>query len=141
MVFYEYCEISKKLSLKKICERLLLNIVMLNISQHAQENTFPGVSFLMSIVAPCYLRSLLNGVIALSSAFQALRAWCAQVLGMLHEMACLACFMKKCAWRTSKNWHAYVLDVLHEKACLACSKKLASFKFFCYLARLACSNV
>ena len=98
---------SKKLSLKKICKRLLLNIVMLNISQHEQENTFTGVSFLMSIVAPCNLRSLLNGVIALSHAFQALRAWCDQVLGVLQKinmLTCLACFMKKRAWRTSKNW-------------------------------------
>ena len=57
----------KKLILKKICERLLLNNVkrnyssmkiakqVLNISQHSQENTFTGVSFLINIVAACNL--------------------------------------------------------------------------------------
>ena len=57
----------KKLILKKICERLLLNNVkrnyssmkivklLLNISQHSQENTFTGVSFLISTVVVCIL--------------------------------------------------------------------------------------
>ena len=57
----------KKLISKKICERLLLNNVkrnyssmkivklLLNISQHSQENTFTGVSFLISTVVVCIL--------------------------------------------------------------------------------------
>ena len=52
----------KTLILKKICERLLLNNVkwnyssmkivklVLNVSQHLQENTLTGVSFLINIV-------------------------------------------------------------------------------------------
>ena len=34
-------------------------------------------------------------------ALRALFAWCAHVLGVLHEMTCLACFIKCRAWRAS----------------------------------------
>ena len=68
--FGEYCEIFKKFIWKKICERLLLNNVnqnyssvktvkqVLKVSQHSQENTFTGVSFLINIVVACYLTYL-----------------------------------------------------------------------------------
>ena len=70
----------KKLILKKICERLLLNNVkrnyssmkivkqVLNVSQHSQENTFTGVSFLINIVVACNL--------SLSLFKKRLRHWC-----------------------------------------------------------------
>ena len=48
----------KKVSLKKICERLLLKNVkgwMLSVSQHLQEIIFTGLSFLINIVAACNL--------------------------------------------------------------------------------------
>ena len=69
-VFCEYCEILKNAYFKEnrtAFERLLLNnvkqnyssmkivIQVLNVSQHSQENTITGVSFLINIVVACNL--------------------------------------------------------------------------------------
>ena len=69
--FCEHWEILKMPILKKICERLLLNNVkpkyficlfegkvLINVSQHSQENTCARVSFLIIIVAGLECRSI-----------------------------------------------------------------------------------
>ena len=78
--FCEYCQFLKKLIIKKISERLLLNNVkrnyssmkilkqVLHVSQHSRENTFTRVSFLINIVVGCN--------VSLSLFKKRFRDWC-----------------------------------------------------------------
>ena len=80
MFFGEYYEIFKKAYFEENLWTLLLNNVkrnypsmkivklVLNVSQHSQENTFTGVSFLINIVVACNL--------SLSLFKKRFRHWC-----------------------------------------------------------------
>ena len=62
---------------------------------------------------------LLNSVLACSRAFRVLRAWRSYVLGVTHEMACLACF-KKLACLVCLKLMKCFLDLLEQGALVNC---------------------
>ena len=70
-------------------------------------SSLSNILIVNKICSSIFSTSLLNCVLACSRALRALRAWRAYVFGVLHEMACLACFKELACLTHFIKWRAW----------------------------------